>query len=126
CRQTIVCADSGRSKEPEQFFYGLPRDVRAVTALQHGCPDGQCVAEIVCCALAKDDQPSAVIITDQWRCAIRTSDMQQVVKQAAELRANDISQPRVTRLRQQQRVEIEVGGVAVIVRRLLEMHTIAK
>ena len=41
--------------------------------------------------------------------------MQQVVKQAAELRANDISQPRLTRLRQQQRVEVEVGGVAVIV-----------
>ena len=52
--------------------------------------------------------------------------MQQVAKQAVELRANDTSQPRLTRLRQQQRVEVEVGGVAVIVRRLLEIHTIAK
>src|SRR4051812_27940517 len=79
--QILVSLDSRGAKEPHQLFHGLARDVGAIAALQHGCPDRQCVAEIVCRALAKENEAATIIVPDQWRCAVWTSDVYQVVEQ---------------------------------------------
>ena len=120
----VVMRQSVRPQQPQRFDGGFARDILPVAAFEKRRARCQRVTEVISPALSKMNQPPAIIITGQRRCAVRPRDPHQMIEHQLQTLLDHTGQLHVTQPCQRHQMRIKIRRVAVVRRRLLEINAV--
>src|SRR5262249_49964039 len=69
-------------------------------------------------------EPAPIVVAKKWRGPVRSRQVHQMIQQQFQLRLELRRQRKVVLLQQNREMEVEVGGVAMVVTRLLEIDAV--
>ena len=125
-RERLVRGRPRSAQQPERLRRRPAGDPRVVGSAEEGRRDRKDPPQIAGGPRDERQEPSAVIIADERHRAVRPAKGRERIEQPLQARGHGIRNGDPVSRRQDQEVEIDLSGVPLIVRGLLEVDTIRK